>query len=658
MRRGQAAERRVAGATGLRPPVLPLEAAAVVRRRRRWLDAPRSETPTDLAANPLRNRADVQQAVAVLCGVVAGYLTPGGARVRLSGPAAFHSRTAQEFEGFSRLLWGVAPLVAGGGGFALLARLQQGLVNGCDPSHPEYWGAPIDCDQRLVDYAGIAAALLLAPETFWAPLSSRQRHQIGTFLGYINTRRLRDNNWLFFRVLVNAALALNDAPFSPARLGEDLRRIDEFYRGDGWYVDGSSGMADYYGPWAMHFYGLLCARHLKDLDASQASTLIERGERFAPEFVHWFSSDGSALPYGRSLAYRFAQTAFWGALAYAGTTAIPFGVSKGIVLRHLRWWFRQPIWNEAGLLSIGYTYPNASMAEGYNSTCSPYWALKAFLPLCLDATHDFWAAEERGLPDLPPVVAQRQPEMIVCRHGSHVFALGATSRTPAQHRHAAEKYNKFCYSTRFGFSIPSAPRFLHAGAFDSMLALSAGEDYFRVRSESHDVRMFEAAVEARWSPWPDVRVTTWLVAAVPWHVRIHCIESGRALRAAEGGFALPLDADWEPRRGRVARPHRRLRAATAASAGLLSTIIDVTGTRECEVIASDPGTNLLSGRTVIPTLLSAHAPGTHWLACAVLGGDRRELRRARRGTMPRVVWRSGGFIVLDGRGDPVFAHKG
>ena len=46
------------------------------------------------------------------------------------------------------------------------------------------------------------------------------------------------------------------------------------------------------------------------------------------------------------------------------------------------------------MLSIGYGYPNLFMCESYNSAGSPYWALKAFLPLALPEDHPFWTAEE------------------------------------------------------------------------------------------------------------------------------------------------------------------------------------------------------------------------------------------------------------------------
>lgn len=71
---------------------------------------------------------------------------------------------------------------------------------------------------------------------------------------------------------------------------------------------------------------------------------------------------GRSIPFGRSVGYRFAMVSFWGALAYADVelpAPLTWGMVKGIVLRHLRWWQTQhDIWSPSGTLTIGYSYPN------------------------------------------------------------------------------------------------------------------------------------------------------------------------------------------------------------------------------------------------------------------------------------------------------------
>src|SRR6185436_9763884 len=106
---------------------------------------------------------------------------------------------------------------------------------------------------------------------------------------------------------------------------------------------------------AMHFYGLLYAAHASD---ERAATFRRRADLFARDFIAWFSPDGSAIPYGRSLTYRFAQAAFWAALPVAGADASWVAIARGVLLRHLRWWMRRPIAATGGALTVGYGYEN------------------------------------------------------------------------------------------------------------------------------------------------------------------------------------------------------------------------------------------------------------------------------------------------------------
>src|SRR5699024_10370751 len=165
------------------------------------------------------------------------------------------------------------------------------------------------------------------------------------------------------------------------------------------------------------------------------------------------------IPFGRSMTYRFAQTAFWSALAFANVEALPWGVIKGIVLRHLRWWMRRPIFTHDGLLTIGYGYPNLIMTESYNAPGSPYWGMKSFLVLALGEEHPFWKQEEQPLPKLDTVKTLKHAQMIMCRDESsdHVYGLTSGQYAGFEPAHTAAKYSKFAYSNLFGFSVSREP---------------------------------------------------------------------------------------------------------------------------------------------------------------------------------------------------------
>jgi hypothetical protein len=602
--------------------------------------------------NPLGTKRDLEAALLALCRPVLACMSPGFARVRIGSAGASHSRTVQEMEGFCRLLWGVTPYAASAGDTPEVACLREGLANGTDPAHPEFWGRPADLDQRLVEFAAIAYAMLLAPGAFWHPLTARQRHNVASLLGTINTRQVRDNNWLYFRVLVNEALRRLDQPHAARRIGDDLARLDSFYIGDGWYADGPRGACDYYAAFGFHFYGLLLASLATPADAPYAARVRERATLFAAQFVHWFSPDGGAIPFGRSLSYRWAPAAFWGAAAFAGLDSMPMGTIKGMMLRHLRWWQQKPIVDESGLLTVGYGYEHGLIAERYTSPCSPYWALKAFLPLALANDHPFWTTAEA-----PPATdhersVQRAPGTITVRHDRHVYALVAGRTVPQQHWHAPQKYAKFAYSTLFGFSVPSASGFRTPQACDSMLALTDDGEYVRVRTQSEWAECRAAGIVARWRPWDDVEVTTWLIPASVWHLRVHFVRTRRAIRAVEGGFGTPRnddDADVLPDVDTTG-------ICAVATGSCFSAIVDLVGGRTAALVEQDPNTNVLHVRCVLPTLESEHVAGDWWLACAVAGAERNacDLHRVL-SDRPTVRLQGDSFTACDGAGRALFA---
>ncbi|MEK0316477.1 DUF2264 domain-containing protein [Cohnella sp. 56] len=577
-----------------------------------------------LADNPLRTRADLQAAFAQLTDPLKPYYSEGGARLLLGATGASYAPEVAQMEGFSRVLWGLVPLIAGGGSDAELEAIyRRGIDSGTDPLHPEYWGAVQDYDQRLVEMAAFGYALAMAPERLWHPLPQAVKDRLYAWLGQINAHPVYDCNWLFFQILVNVGFRKLGLAYEAEQTERNLDRVEQFYMDEGWYADGAGGHSDYYVPFAIHYYGLLYAKLMNEEDPARASRFRERARTFAGGFAHWFAADGPALPYGRSMAYRFSQGALWGALALADEEALPYGVLKGLLLRHLRWWFKQPIFGPDGVLTIGYAYPNLVMAENYNAPGSPYWACKAFAPLALPEDHPFWTAEEQPLSELPPVSVQQAPHLVLCRSadGGHVAAFNAGHLSTNEHTHTSAKYEKFVYSTAFGFSVPRAEWGLSQGAFDSMLALSEGDNLYRVRRKNEETRIDGDILFARWKPWADVEVRTWIVAGLPWHLRLHRVETARRLDAAEGGFALKLERGVTHASGEG--------GVFAAGPAGASGVYDLLGAgREPELVQAQANTNLLHPRTVIPMLRCVLEPGVHWLLSAAAGTTGAEATRA------------------------------
>jgi hypothetical protein len=567
-----------------------------------------------IAGNPLKTREDLAAALEQLTEPLRPLYSRGSARLGIGRTGASYPAATAEMEGFSRVLWGLVPLLMGGGESRLWDTVLDGIRHGTDPAHEEYWGEVRDYDQRLVEMAVFGFALAAIPEQIWSPLAPQEQDQLYNWLNQINSHPCYDCNWLFFNVLVNTGFRRIGRPYDAEQLANNLNRMDAFYLGDGWYSDGINGHSDYYGPFAIHYYALLYAKLMEQEDPERSHVFKERARLFAAEFIGWSAPDGSALPYGRSLTYRFAQSAFWSALAYTGVEGFPAGVLKGLVLRNLRWWFSQPIVDADGVLTIGYAYPNLVMAENYNAPGSPYWALKTFLPLALGAEHPFWREEELPLPELPAVMVQKPAHLVLVRESAsgHVAAFNSGHLYTNEHTHTSAKYEKFVYSTGFGFSVPRSEWGLSQGAFDSMLALSEGGDnLYRVRRRNLESEITDNVLRAVWRPWSDVEVRTWVVAGLPWHIRIHRIETGRALDAAEGGFALGQETELAQQADSS--------GIVASTAWGTSGVKGLSGYGKAELIWPNANTNLLRPRTVLPTLTASLAPGVHWLASAVYG---------------------------------------
>jgi hypothetical protein len=564
--------------------------------------------------NPLKTREDLVIALDQLTNPLRPHYSKGGARLEMGQTGASYPAATAEMEGFSRVLWGLVPLLIGGGDSELWEVVLDGIRHGTDPSHEEYWGEVRDYDQHLVEMAVFGFALAAIPERIWSPLASTEQDQLYRWLNQINAHPCYDCNWLFFNVLVNVGFRKIGRPYDAGQLENNLKRMDDFYLGEGWYSDGINGHSDYYVPFAIHYYALLYAKLMEREDPERSHVFKERARLFAGEFIGWFAPDGSALPYGRSLAYRFAQSAFWSALAYADVEGFPVGVVKGLVLRNLRWWFSQPIVDANGVLTIGYAYPNLVMAENYNAPGSPYWALKTFLPLALSAEHPFWQEEELPLPVISAVMVQKPAHLVLVRESTsdHVAAFNSGHLYTNEHTHTSAKYEKFVYSTGFGFSVPRSEWGLSQGAFDSMLALSeSGDNLYRVRRQNIESEIMDNVLRSIWKPWADVEIQSWVVAGLPWHIRIHRVETGRSLDSAEGGFALGHEIE--------------IISKIDASGVIVSTawgtsgIKDLLGGRKSELVWPNANTNLLHPRTVLPMLTTTLRPGLHWLVSAVYG---------------------------------------
>lgn len=524
--------------------------------------------------------------------------SPGGALLQLGDTGVTYPRRTIGMEGFSRPLWALAPYWLGGGQPGPFAEVyRRGLAAGADPDGPEYWGSPGDYDQLFVEMAAIACAILEVPAVVWEPLAENEKQNLARWLNTINTHELPHCNWLFFRVLVDLALDSVGMPCDLPQMERDLDEIDSWYVGDGWYTDGTPSIKpqrDYYIPWALQYYGVLYSVFAARRAPARAERFRRRALEFGRQFAFWFDENGAALPYGRSLGYRFGQCAFYSACVFAGLEPLPLPVMKGIIVRNLQWWMEKPIFDRDGVLTIGYTYPQLYMSERYNAPGSPYWGMKSFVVLALPADHPFWSAEAAPLPRMPELYAMQSADLLFQRlPDGQVNAYAPAEVEQNEHGQFAEKYAKFVYNTRFGFSASRSYVQLEQAAPDSMLAFVI-DGYTFVRRHSERFQLLGDRLLSQWSPFAGITVTTELIPQGRGHIRRHTVQSNVACTAYDCGFAVPKFCD-----GFAA-------AAEGASAEACNAaqrcVVTGQGGGAGVIVDAWPNTSLYATNTVIPAV--------------------------------------------------------
>ncbi|MEH1303406.1 DUF2264 domain-containing protein [Raoultella ornithinolytica] len=565
--------------------------------------------------NPLRTRNELRQLVNELLNAVSPNFKNDASRVDLANFTAHYGQQVASMETFSRLLWGVTPLLAGGSEPSQFSFYLQAIKNGTNPQHADYWGEVNPYDQRIVEMAAYGLLLALAGDRVLAHFNEQEKTYLWRWLKQSETQAIPDNNWHFFPILVQVGFHHAGMPTNPQVREAHFSAMEGYYLGDGWYSDGPDRPRDYYISMGFHFYGLIYAKLMADIDPLRCAELRHRALLFSADFIHFFADDGAAVPFGRSLTYRFAQTAFWSAAAFAGLEAFSPGVIKGIVLRHLRWWLKQPLFDRDGVLSVGYSYPNLIMAEDYNAPGSPYWALKTMLVLAMGEDDPFWLEPELPLPTIAAQHSIKHADQVLVHQTDHLWMLTSGQLELNNFVNTEAKYCKFAYSTRYGFTIERGRYGLSHAAPDSMLLLCEKDDYWRGRRDCDAVTTADGMIYSRWRPWRDVVIATWLIAMGDWQLRVHRIHTARALDTAEGGFSVPnrplpqvLDGEGG------------CRIITPADT---SAILCLSPQRRCgEAILTPPNSNLLfAERAAVPVLRGDLAPGTHLLLSAVWAGN-------------------------------------
>lgn len=278
--------------------------------------------------------------------------------LHLGNSGTVYGEKRADMEAFIRPLWGLSPYWTIEKESLLEETYVKKIIQGTNPSSLNYWGDIRDYDQYIVEMPAICLTLLLHKSRWMADVGTKERQQVLKWLKQALNKTIPKNNWIFFKVLIRVTLYIFGEGLDKKALEKELELIDNMYIGNGWYFDGKESQKDYYAAFAFHYYGLIYATFMKEEDTKRAQVFIERATLFARDYQYYFDRTGSAIPFGRSLTYRFAQGAFFSALIFAEVEAIPWGEMKWLLSQHMKHWMKQPMFNRKDYLSIGYHYEN------------------------------------------------------------------------------------------------------------------------------------------------------------------------------------------------------------------------------------------------------------------------------------------------------------
>ena len=254
--------------------------------------------------------------------------------------------------------------------------------------------------QALVDAAYIAESFLRAYNQLWMPLDETTKKRYVEKFIQLRSIDPPYTNWLLFSSTIEAFLAKVGAPYDQYRVNSAVRKMEEWYAGDGWYADGPSFVFDYYSSYVFHAMYLETLQAMKDAKARTRihyrdyyRRALKRAQKFSLVLERFISPEGTFPVFGRSIPYRMAALQPLALMTWY--QKLPAGLAYGQVRNALtsvmhRMFDGKENFNEGGFLTIGFAGRQPNIADWYTNNGSLYITSLGFLPLGLPATHPFW----------------------------------------------------------------------------------------------------------------------------------------------------------------------------------------------------------------------------------------------------------------------------
>ena len=271
--------------------------------------------------------------------------------------------------------------------------------NAVDPESPDYllWRGH---GQALVDAAYIAESFLRGYDALWEPLDDTTKSRYIEEFSQLRRVDPPYTNWLLFSSTIEGLLAKAGAQYDEYRVNSAIRKVEEWYTGDGWYADGPEFAFDYYSSYVFHPMYLETLQALKDSKAytrihysNYYNRALRRAQKYSIVLERLISPEGTFPVFGRSIPYRMATMQPLALMAWY--EKLPAGLTNGQVRSALtavmhRMFDDKENFNEGGFLTIGFAGRQPNIADWYTNNGSLYMTSLSFLPLGLPATHPFW----------------------------------------------------------------------------------------------------------------------------------------------------------------------------------------------------------------------------------------------------------------------------
>ena len=306
-------------------------------------------------------------------------------------------------ECFGRLMAGISPWLAlpdddtpeGKQRARLREMALKAYAQAVDPQSPDYmlWDKEF---QPLVDAAYVAESFLRAWDATWMKLDTlTQQRYIKAFQGL---RRIQPaySNWLMFSAMTETFLAKAGAQYDRYRITMGLRKIEEWYVGDGMYSDGPHFAMDYYSSYVIQpMYVEVLEEGMKRGWASkkQYEKALGRMQRYAVLLERFISPEGTFPVFGRSMTYRSGALQPLPLLAWRHqlpASLPPSQVRAALTAVYKRMWGDNRNYNKDGYLQLGFNGHQPQISDYYTNNGSLYMASVSFLALGLPATDPFW----------------------------------------------------------------------------------------------------------------------------------------------------------------------------------------------------------------------------------------------------------------------------